>query len=214
MAIQFHCVSCGKPIEVDDGWGGRLVQCPYCRDTVTAPAFSAPSSLAATRSDERASEPDSAGATLPPPRPLPGTAPTQAFPAPNASMPGTWGTPPEPDLRRGNVLGVVAFILALVAALLGIGAVMGAMAAMANAIGQNPKPDEVGKFMEQAMQEGAPWVVKVSLAMMGGCGLWLAGAICGIIAVFRRPRGLAIAALVVCAVPVLLMFLGLVMRGV
>ncbi len=40
MAIQFHCPGCGKPIEVDEEWSGRSVACPYCRNTVLAPAHS------------------------------------------------------------------------------------------------------------------------------------------------------------------------------
>jgi hypothetical protein len=40
MAIQFHCPGCRQPVEVDDEWAGKLVACPYCRRTVTAPAES------------------------------------------------------------------------------------------------------------------------------------------------------------------------------
>ena len=40
MAIQFMCSACSQPIEVDDEWASRLVACPYCRKTVTAPAAS------------------------------------------------------------------------------------------------------------------------------------------------------------------------------
>lgn len=37
MAIRFQCAACSQPIEVDDEWAMRLVACPYCRRTVTAP---------------------------------------------------------------------------------------------------------------------------------------------------------------------------------
>src|SRR5262245_2960093 len=40
MAIQFHCPGCGQPIEVDDEWASKLVACPYCRRTVSAPVQS------------------------------------------------------------------------------------------------------------------------------------------------------------------------------
>ena len=38
MAIQFLCMACGQPIEVDDDAGNQPVACPYCRKVVTAPA--------------------------------------------------------------------------------------------------------------------------------------------------------------------------------
>jgi hypothetical protein len=35
--IQFHCTSCGKPIEIDEEWAGHSVTCPFCQKEVTAP---------------------------------------------------------------------------------------------------------------------------------------------------------------------------------
>lgn len=40
MAIRFQCGSCRQPIEIDDEWASKLVACPYCRKTITAPAVS------------------------------------------------------------------------------------------------------------------------------------------------------------------------------
>lgn len=40
MAIQFQCVACRQPIEVDDEMADQAVTCPYCRKVVTAPAVS------------------------------------------------------------------------------------------------------------------------------------------------------------------------------
>lgn len=40
MAIQFQCVSCRQPIEVDDEMADQAVTCPYCRKVVTAPSQS------------------------------------------------------------------------------------------------------------------------------------------------------------------------------
>lgn len=40
MAIRFQCGSCDQPIEVDDEWASKVVACPYCHKTVTAPAKS------------------------------------------------------------------------------------------------------------------------------------------------------------------------------
>lgn len=38
MAIQFFCVACRQPIEVDDNMANQAVTCPYCRKVVTTPA--------------------------------------------------------------------------------------------------------------------------------------------------------------------------------
>lgn len=38
MAIQFFCVACRQPIEIDDEFANQTVTCPYCRKVVTAPA--------------------------------------------------------------------------------------------------------------------------------------------------------------------------------
>ncbi|TWT41218.1 hypothetical protein RAS1_39120 [Phycisphaerae bacterium RAS1] len=40
MAIQFTCVGCQQPIEVDDEHAGRAAACPYCRHVVTVPQAS------------------------------------------------------------------------------------------------------------------------------------------------------------------------------
>lgn len=40
MAIQFICVGCSQPIEVDDEFAGRSAACPYCRHVVTVPSSS------------------------------------------------------------------------------------------------------------------------------------------------------------------------------
>lgn len=40
MSIRFQCGSCSQPIEVDDEWAAKMVACPFCRKTVTAPAES------------------------------------------------------------------------------------------------------------------------------------------------------------------------------
>lgn len=40
MAIQFSCVGCEQPIEVDDAFAGKNALCPYCRREVTVPSAS------------------------------------------------------------------------------------------------------------------------------------------------------------------------------
>lgn len=42
MAIQFECMACHQPIEVDDEWAGKTVACPFCHSRVNAPAESQP----------------------------------------------------------------------------------------------------------------------------------------------------------------------------
>jgi len=42
MAIQFECVVCHQPIEVDGEWAGKTVACPFCHSRVNAPVESQP----------------------------------------------------------------------------------------------------------------------------------------------------------------------------
>ncbi len=42
MAIQFFCVACKQPIEVDDEFANQAVTCPYCKKVVTTPPVSDP----------------------------------------------------------------------------------------------------------------------------------------------------------------------------
>jgi hypothetical protein len=63
MAIRFQCGACSQPIEIDDEWASRTVACPYCRNTITAPAESTLGDLDAVPS----ASPIGAGAFPPPP---------------------------------------------------------------------------------------------------------------------------------------------------
>lgn len=67
MPIQFSCVGCGQPIEVDDANAGKAAQCPYCRRVITVPDASTfnPSDLVAAR-PQPAAIGTSSGAELPP----------------------------------------------------------------------------------------------------------------------------------------------------
>jgi DNA-directed RNA polymerase subunit RPC12/RpoP len=40
MTIQFRCLNCQQPIEVDDQYAGQTAACPYCSHVVTVPAES------------------------------------------------------------------------------------------------------------------------------------------------------------------------------
>ena len=37
MVIQFQCLHCHQPIEIDDEVGGRPAKCPYCQSIIIAP---------------------------------------------------------------------------------------------------------------------------------------------------------------------------------
>lgn len=194
MAIQFQCVACAKPIEIDDEWAGRLVECPYCHETITAPAFSMSSTPASVRARElRPADPvDSGGVVMRPP--VAEAAVVHAAP-------------------QRNRLGVLALVVASVGVLLGGVACMGAAATMVQQLGPQLTPEQINTFMEEAMKTSAPWFVKFSLAATASFGLWVVGVVCGLIAVLREPRRAAVAALVVSALPLVFMVIGLAMRG-
>lgn len=192
MAIQFHCVACAKPIEIDDEWAGRLVECPYCHETITAPAFSMSSSPGRARELRPADAADSGGVVMRPPL---------------AEAPVVQAAP------QRNRLGVLALVVASVGVLLGGVACMGAAATMVQQLGPQLTPEQVNAFMEEAMKTSAPWFVKFSLAATASFGLWVVGVVCGLIAVLREPRRAAVAALVVSALPLVFMVIGLAVRG-
>lgn len=68
MAIQFFCVACQQPIEVDDEMANQAVTCPYCRKVVTAPSTS--ESRALGNAAEARPTAEGSGADLAPPIPV------------------------------------------------------------------------------------------------------------------------------------------------
>lgn len=54
MAIQYRCVKCSQPIEVDDELAGQTARCPYCGAAGTIPEYStyAPDTAVAARPAE------------------------------------------------------------------------------------------------------------------------------------------------------------------
>lgn len=194
MAIQFHCVSCGKPIEIDDAWAGRLVECPYCHETITAPAFST-EAVPPPSTGERptgAMTAARAGEFLPAPPPT-------SF---GDSLPDSAAPAPVP---ARNVVAAVALVLACVALLLGFAALVGFGIAIENGVGASASEAETQKFIEDAFTKPERWAINMILAMFAAGVFWLAGLICGIVGACRPNRGLAIGALVVSALPILLM---------
>jgi len=95
MPIQYHCPSCGQPIEVDDDAANQPVTCPYCRRISTAPP------VTAANFDAKARPAAGAGATG---RPIPPVS-VPGQPAPYATL---------PPADEGNKLGwwSLAFITA------------------------------------------------------------------------------------------------------
>lgn len=204
MAIQFHCVACGKPIEVDDSWAGRLVECPYCHDTVTAPAFSsmgvAPAASGPLDEPRRPVAPEYEGSLASP------HVPSSMYPYGPAKSSGY-------SARRGNRVAVVALILACAALMIGLGASIAAASIVISTVGADASQEQMEAFMEEAAKDPPPGLLKAGFAMMGSAGVWLAGLVCGIVGVSREPRGVAIGALCVLAVPALLFILALLISG-
>lgn len=87
MPIQYHCPSCGQPIEVDDDAANQPVTCPYCRRISTAPPVTAANFDAATRP---AAGPSASGRPAPPANAMAGQ------PSPYSA---------QPPIAGGNKLG-------------------------------------------------------------------------------------------------------------
>lgn len=182
MAIQFQCVSCSRPIEVDDQWARRLVECPYCHDTITVPAIS----------------------TYNPP----GMAsPVQMAQPAEAAYPDAYYRP-----RSRNALAIWAMVLSILAfATLGatiISVGMKFTAIMSSDATPEEMEKQVQEAFEQAVERQEHWVILFAVGMLGGLGLWIAGLVCSMIAVTRPARrGLAIAALLVTLLPIVILLI-------
>lgn len=188
MPIRFRCASCGQPIEVDDEHAQRLVACPYCRKTITAPAQS--------------TLPDSE--TVPTASPLRGLHPMPGgqFPLPPVSVYSPGGST--------NKLAVVAFVLAcsligwLIAATVIASNHLLELEEIAKEIGPGgTMQDQWRVMLDFADRQGGEfptWFVAIGLIYLLAMVTWLAALVCALIAVRRIPRrGLATAALVICA---------------
>lgn len=192
MAIRFQCSACSQPIEVDDEWAQKLVTCPYCCKTVTAPAESAlpePAEIpTATRLDQ----------------PGPGVIPVHPV------------EPTAPVTPRSNVMGKVAFGLAFaVVVLIGLYCIIGS--AYRAELEPLVQPDRSFSEQMQAFQEyaasrgGMPptWMMAMSLLSVTAALVWVAALVCGIVGVCRTTnRSWAIAALVVTGLTPLLFCCG------
>ena len=177
MAIRFHCASCSQPIEVDDEWALKLVACPYCRKTVTAPAE--------TQIDAAAPIPTA-------------TAPRDAheIDSPADSPPASL----RPVYAGGNGVAIAAFAMACI-----LVACMGSIVVLwrVNATELKAQQDgmleamQEGKGLFESMQEASAkqmdetvsgGLLAASLIQVASFPLWIAALICGILGVRRSFR--------------------------
>ena len=214
MSIQFHCPGCRQPIEVDREWAERLVACPYCRQTVTAPA----------ESDLELTE------ALPVARGLadaaPGQAPTDApllgnavyAGAPAGPGPVAAGVPPS-SMAAWNRVATLAMVFAFVALAFRLGAVgvllthADEMRAMQEAMQE--RANEVGLVnaaLEQSQHQTADqlgWMTAFTVLHMAAGMFILAAITCGILGL-RSPlrRARATTALVMSGLLILMLCVG------
>ena len=187
MPIRFKCVSCDQPIEVDDGWASKMVACPYCRQTVTAPA---------TSTFE--------------PQEIPMAAPVTGL-SPGSTE--TYAGSQAPIRPASNKIALVALVLSLVSLGLFIAGnaiftphidELEALATPGSTFSENMEAQRV--FFEKYDGVPPPWFLAGFACVFSSMATWLAATICAIIAL-RRPMGRtpAVASLVLCGI---LMILG------
>ncbi len=185
MAIRFQCSSCSQPIEVDDEWATKVVACPYCRNTIIAPAES-------TVTDP---------SEIPTATPIVGS---EAVPA---------GPVPFPQRALGPSTNVVALVALLLS--LGVLALLAAQTVLMSgqSLELDQMEDDLKKletesgsrlraFSEYLHARGGAipsWMVAsaaINLCAMAGC---VGAIVCGILWLRRvQRRPLAIAALLIC----------------
>lgn len=178
MAIQFTCVSCEKAIEVADEWSCRLVECPYCGDTVTAPGISQP-------------PPKPADQVVTPIASIEGSTPQQTFqPAANTYEASDFKLVQRRKRFDGLALTGLIFCfasMALYAASVGLFVIE-----VFERAGPNASPDQLQEFAKQASENPPAWANKMMLVGGLAFGVWLIGAIISIAAYIRNrrnPRG-------------------------
>lgn len=209
MAIRFQCPSCAQPIEVDDELASRLVACPYCRKTVTAPATSTlsdPSQVPVAVPLAPAGDAHGAYRTYT----HPSDAPAGAWPD------GTHHYPPPPG-ASGNALAIVAFALACTTLLMFLSAgiilsnhsvefeeFMKLVEEHGTTVAGQMKA--WNEFLERRGGESPTWFFAFTALSFASMALSIVALVCGLVAV-RRPqrRGFAIAALVVTGLYAVLM---------
>lgn len=181
MVIRFLCPSCTQPIEIDAEWGGKLVACPYCRHSVTAPQTS----------------------TLPEFEAVPAAQPAATTCRGWGSAPAVSGPLPEQSTR---ILGLAAVMVAVLALVSGIVlAVVLAQHGKEFAQLSNPTRSFAENQREmmnyfQSRYGGFPgWAIVAGLAELGGAIFLLTAVVLGILALRGSDgRKLGIIALALC----------------
>jgi hypothetical protein len=176
MAIQFNCISCLKAIEVADEWRNRLVECPYCGDTITAPGMS----------------------QLRPPMANPvepigpqAVSSTEAIVAGQAIDPRV-ETQWAPYRRPFDGLALAGLLLALLATGLFFWASISVFTEVTQRVGPDFEPEALNEFLESELKKSSPWLIKFLFAFLGAIGSWILAAVLSVIAVVRNrrsPRG-------------------------
>jgi len=171
MPIQFLCPSCGQPIEIDDQWADKNVACPFCRNTVLAPADS----------------------NYEPPRVVP------AAHGVAAQTDASEGTRLQPPTRSGgNIVALWAFGCAALSLLAFAVFSSVVMSHAMEALGTEFTAQQFQKYLLDLVEAGKPprWLGAALLAVFLAAALWVAGLICAILAL-RMPkrRGFAYAAI-------------------
>lgn len=199
MAIRFQCPSCAQPIEVDDDLASRLVACPYCRKTVTAPATSTlsdPSQVPVAVPLAPASNAHGAQRTY-----------AQRSDVPAGAWPdGAHYYPPPPN-ASGNALAIVAFALACTTLLMFLSAgiilsnhsvefeeFMKLVEEHGTTVAGQMKA--WNEFLERRGGVSPTWFFAFTALSFASMALSVVALVCGLVAV-RRPqrRGFAMAAL-------------------
>lgn len=171
MAIQFFCVACGQPIEVDDDLANQAVTCPYCRKVVTAPSVT-DVSIGRQPSEAR-------------------TAST-----PNAMPVEYSAAQPTPIPAGTNVFSWVS-LACVSATLITLAIFLGFLVSILR--GHDPAkmdPEELNKLLQTELMARPGLQL---LSMVGSCAVPVVGVICAVIALVKRtpPRWPAIASLCV-----------------
>lgn len=190
MAIRFQCPACSEPIEVDLDWARRVVRCPYCQRTVTAPAES---TLPAQ--DE-----------IPVATAVPGRREFQSSSDPVAP---SGSVPPYPPAAQTNRAALVAMILAgvtLVLWLLYFQTASAHRVEIQEFYGFLQKQSDAGtpsmtammKYTETQNGQLPAWMMTMSVLMVAGMATWIATVTFGIVGLFRPiRRAMAITALII-----------------
>ncbi len=182
MVIRFECSSCAQPIEVDGEWASKVVACPYCRNTITAPAESTLTDLSQ----------------------IPVASPLVAAEAATTHQAPVYAV--MSSAQHPNRLAIVAFALAcclvvlVVVTHLIIAPHSLEVEEFAKAVGSAASFSDTLEAQSDFLKArgGVPsWMVAYVVLQVGGGPIWIAIIVCGLIAI-RRPqrRGFAMAALV------------------